>query len=163
MSEPAPVDARARYAALVGRVDAFHTAASVRLAERLTCRKGCSGCCQREVSVFEIEAGPIRAFLAEHPPVVRHPSACPMLDDEGACQIYAVRPLICRTHGLPIRFAGPDRSEKRDVCPLNEAAGLDPWTAPAAAILTIDVLTTQLALLNRAAGFDERRSAVGEL
>lgn len=41
---------------------------------------------------------------------------CPNLDENGACQMYEHRPLVCRTFGLPLRdgkkFLG-------DVCELN--------------------------------------------
>ena len=34
---------------------------------------------------------------------------CPALDpDTGACDLYAARPIACRTFGPPIRFAGED-------------------------------------------------------
>jgi Fe-S-cluster containining protein len=34
---------------------------------------------------------------------------CPALDPEtGACDLYAARPIACRTFGPPIRFAGED-------------------------------------------------------
>lgn len=29
---------------------------------------------------------------------------CTMLDDEGDCLVYPTRPLICRTHGLPLAY-----------------------------------------------------------
>jgi len=31
-------------------------------------------------------------------------NACVFLDQEGACKIYPYRPLICRTHGLPLLY-----------------------------------------------------------
>lgn len=48
-----------------------------------------------------------------------------LVNDE--CAIYPVRPIICRTHGLPIKY--PDRQEI-DACPLNftgiEFESIDP-------------------------------------
>jgi Fe-S-cluster containining protein len=41
---------------------------------------------------------------------------CPALDDSGACRIYANRPLVCRTFGLPIRDA---EQYIGDICDLN--------------------------------------------
>lgn len=44
---------------------------------------------------------------------------CPNLDGSGACLIYASRPLVCRTFGLPLRD-GPRFLE--EVCELNFTA-----------------------------------------
>jgi uncharacterized protein len=96
-------------------------------AARLQCRKGCSGCCTDGLTVFEIEAECIRRHHAEllswntpHPP-----GACALLDGAGGCRIYADRPYVCRTQGLPLRWIDlkPDAepAELRDICPLNEA------------------------------------------
>ncbi len=50
---------------------------------------------------------------------------CPALDGDGACRIYAYRPLVCRIHGLPMF----DPAANRDcggACPLNAPLfGLD--------------------------------------
>jgi Fe-S-cluster containining protein len=44
------------------------------------------------------------------------------LDDEKRCRIYAHRPYVCRTQGLPLRWIedeGEEIYEARDICPLN--------------------------------------------
>ncbi|MBI3798314.1 MAG: YkgJ family cysteine cluster protein, partial [Deltaproteobacteria bacterium] len=50
--------------------------------------------------------------------------ACAFLNEEGACRIYAHRPYVCRTQGLPLRWIEEREdgsvSEMRDICPLNE-------------------------------------------
>ncbi len=109
-------------------------------AARLACRRGCSTCCEDGLTVFEIEAQPIRvrhaALLATGVPHAE--GACAFLDAEGGCRIYADRPYVCRTQGLPLRWLeeldGHD-VERRDICPLNEAgeriedlAEADCWT-----------------------------------
>lgn len=92
--------------------------------DRLQCRLGCAACCVDEITVFEVEADRIAAAFPEvldsepHPP-----GACAMLDAEGACRVYAARPYVCRTQGLPLRWAERRRGrtvELRDICPLNE-------------------------------------------
>ena len=80
-------------------------------AERLHCRRGCSACCVDDLTVFAVEAAPIRrnhAELLTHG-VAHAEGACAFLDDEGACRIYAERPYVCRTQGLPLRWV-----EERD-------------------------------------------------
>ena len=42
--------------------------------------------------------------------------ACPALSEQGVCQIYEARPLVCRTFGLPLRN-GPEFMA--EVCELN--------------------------------------------
>jgi len=91
---------------------------------RLRCRQGCAKCCMDGLTVFELEAEHIRrrhaALLrgAPHPP-----GACAFLDATGACRIYADRPYLCRTHGLPLRWTEERHDgglvERRDICPLN--------------------------------------------
>ncbi len=102
-----------------GQLSALH-------AGRLQCRRGCCSCCEDGLTVFEVEAENIRfhyrKLLTEgfpHPP-----GACAFLDPEGACRVYAHRPYVCRTQGLPLRWIeeSPDGEavEMRAICPLNE-------------------------------------------
>lgn len=94
----------------------------------LRCGPQCADCCMDGVTVFEVEAALIRR---EHAELLRagvpHPAgACAFLDEQGACRIYAQRPYVCRTQGLPLRWLdeGPDGQlvEYRDICALNEEA-----------------------------------------
>jgi len=93
---------------------------------RLHCTRGCSGCCVDDLTVFEVEAAPIRArhaaLLADGAPHAA--GACAFLDPAGACRIYAERPYVCRTQGLPLRWLAESEAEPvelRDICPLNDA------------------------------------------
>jgi hypothetical protein len=100
--------------------------------ERLQCRRGCHACCTDGLEVFEIEAALIErhysALLDDGRP--HPPGACAFLGAEGECRVYTHRPYVCRTQGLPLRWAedNPDASggivEARDICPLNETGGL---------------------------------------
>ncbi len=73
---------------------------------RLRCRGGCCDCCRDDLTVFAVEAERIRRHCAELLAVGRpHPAgACAFLDEAGACRIYAHRPYVCRTQGLPLRW-----------------------------------------------------------
>jgi len=95
--------------------------------ERLVCRRGCSDCCVDDITVFEVEAARIRR---DHARLLSHEAsypegACAFLDSRGACRIYASRPYVCRTQGLPLRWIEESESgpsvELRDICPLNES------------------------------------------
>jgi hypothetical protein len=104
-------------------VDAQAAPLHERHAARLQCRRGCAACCVDEITVFAVEAARIRARAAEVLREAPHaPGACAFLDDAGACRIYAHRPYVCRTQGLPLRWLDFEAGlEHRDICPLNEA------------------------------------------
>ncbi len=117
------VDYAARLHALV---DELTEPLRRRHAGRLACRAGCAGCCQDGLTVFAVEAELIRrrhgALLAGGLP--HEAGACAFLDEAGRCRIYADRPYVCRTQGLPLRWAEEAAEggavERRDICPLND-------------------------------------------
>lgn len=113
----------------VDQVERLHAAVDVMVAPllarhdaRLQCRQGCTGCCVDDLSVFEVEAATIKRHYAEL--LATEPAhaegQCAFLDHAGACRIYAHRPYVCRTQGLPLRWREDDNSELRDICELNE-------------------------------------------
>ena len=136
-------------------------------ATRLQCRKGCSSCCIDDLTVFEVEAAHVRRhhadLLATGSP---HPAgACAFLDDGGACRIYAERPYVCRTQGLPLRWSeeGDDGTvERRDICPLNEA-GEPIAELRADACWTLGPAEERLALVQLAAEPGSRRTRLRAL
>ena len=113
-------------ASLHASVDARVAVLERQHAERLRCRTGCTDCCVDGLTVFAVEAERIRRAFpevlgGERPGPV---GACAMLGPDGACRVYAARPQVCRTQGLPLRWfaEGPDGAvvEHRDICPLND-------------------------------------------
>jgi Fe-S-cluster containining protein len=117
-------DARAQLARLHLAVDTM-TAPLVALhGARLQCKRGCHACCVDGLTVFALEA----AQIAEHHVELLESGepgaegACAFLDLEGACRIYAQRPYVCRTQGLPLRSLeerDDEIIELRNVCALN--------------------------------------------
>lgn len=96
------------------------------------CRKGCSDCCHRLASiplVSRTEWEEIRGAIDALPPetaqarlagirdsaTASRPFTCPLLDQpSGACMIYDVRPVECRTYGFSVereRVLGCERIE----------------------------------------------------
>lgn len=153
---------RARLGELFAKVDAFFSRARARHGEAITCRAGCADCCRRRFSVTALEADAIREVVAQLDDETRRtlarraeegdPGVCPALDPDGRCAVYEARPLICRTHGLPIRFApakGTRALPVLDACPKNfgggDLAALDPTT-----VLDQQTLSTVLAALDAA-------------
>lgn len=139
---------------LRSRVDAHFDAARARSPAAFACRAGCDSCCHQRFGVFAAEAEPIRRALADlavRTPVLRarirrqaddpaHHDRCALLVD-GACAVYDERPLICRSHGLPIAVADP--APRVDHCPLNFTAG----APPPASVLRLDAVNQPLVVL----------------
>jgi Fe-S-cluster containining protein len=98
---------------------------------RLHCRKGCSGCCTDDLTVFEVEADEIRRNYTDllRSGEAHTPGACAFLSSEGLCRIYEHRPYVCRTQGLPLRWLEEDEAEDiveyRDICGMSQDT-LDP-------------------------------------
>ena len=100
--------------ALWTKIDSFVAKVGGRYPGELACRAGCSDCCVGGLSVTEVEASAIARLLAtmsesERAALARRADApnderCVALDDDGRCGIYAARPIVCRSHGVPIRF-----------------------------------------------------------
>jgi len=77
----------------------------------MQCATGCSDCCHVRLTITEVEAAAIRAHVAGWPAAQRRALAitgpadhCAALDSAGKCKIYHARPLVCRSHGVPIRL-----------------------------------------------------------
>ena len=84
-----------------------------RQSSHITCTKGCSSCCRTRIELFPVEFDRIKtsfnkldADLQTHlrttATVKWVAGVCPLLHND-ACAVYENRPLICRTHGFPLR------------------------------------------------------------
>ncbi|MBK7824351.1 YkgJ family cysteine cluster protein [Nannocystis sp.] len=141
------------------RVDAHFDAALARSPAAFRCGPGCESCCHVRIGVFAVEAAAIRdalARLGDRDPALRarlrvqadapdHADRCALLVD-GRCAVYDDRPLICRSHGLPIAAADPHdpaASLRLDHCPLN----FRDEPPPRASILRLDAVNQPLAVL----------------
>jgi hypothetical protein len=157
---------------LRARVDRHFADAVARSPGSFACAPGCSHCCER-FSVFEVEAAPIRAALEEigrRDPGLRErlreqgrdasSRACALLVD-GRCSVYAQRPLICRSHGLPV--AVPDTDDparlRVDHCPLNFVDG----QIPRPSILVLEALNQPLAMVSQLQAPGAPRLALADL
>ncbi|MEE4242270.1 MAG: hypothetical protein V2I36_12450 [Desulfopila sp.] len=87
---------------------------------QLQCRPGCADCCC-EFSVFSLEAVLIRDciqgfFLSR---VASPPGCCRFLQNSN-CSIYASRPILCRTQGMPTGYVDPESTVVEvSACPEN--------------------------------------------
>ncbi len=156
----------ADYLRLVGKVDQHAAEVTAAHATSMACAVACTGCCHRELSVFPVEAAVVRDWLGGRslaavpvpalPPRVLQvleldptTTPCAMLDGAGQCRIYPVRPLICRSHGLPLAVVD-EEGTYADVCPLSFDGGEGLAELEEDEFLVIDTLNVILAAVNAA-------------
>ena len=146
-----------RYEQLSARVDAFHRRVRRAHPGALTCHAGCSMCCHQHLTVIGFEfkrivaavaalSAPQLSALAQRLGAGREDPRCPLLDAAGRCLTYEVRPMICRSHGVPIEVGEPS---VRDVCPLNFVDGPDIEGLDDSLVLDVDRLNVMLGLIDR--------------
>ena len=127
-----------QYSELVSDVSRLAERITARYSKHIVCRAGCSGCCSHHLSVFEVEAAVVRQAVQSLPAGTREilvqlaeaamasttrgkSAVCPLLVDRR-CAVYAARPIICRTQGLPLLILADDGTQELDFCPLNFSA-----------------------------------------
>lgn len=141
------------YRQLTERVDALCSSINKTLGDQITCSPGCSSCCT-SISIFPVEAAALREALNSLPmqqskDILRHVSAhadderCPLLLN-NLCSLYEARPVICRTHGLPIVYTADGRRSS-DCCPLNMT---DIESVSGSSVVDVDKLNTLLVAVN---------------
>jgi len=115
-----------QYQNLIFKVDSVCRKLEELYSEHLVCKPGCSQCCEVERTVFSVEAYIVEQQLLtlSTQKIKRlkklhknNDEVCPMLL-RNRCVIYPDRPIICRTHGLPILYREAERAFV-DHCRLN--------------------------------------------
>ena len=141
------------YRDLISRVDELCRRIEESLRPQIACTSGCDGCC-RHLSLFPVEAAALAAALQELPLSDRRrireraratlpKDPCPLLE-QHRCLLYTARPLICRTHGLPL-LMNRDGRRQVDYCPLN-FRGVS--SLPGSAVIDLDRLNETLVAVN---------------
>lgn len=103
-------EARERLLQALERVESFAQRVGSRIGDQLSCGQGCHDCCHQVLRLRGVEA----ALLLEGARALPGPAvsrvwqalesagqSCPLLDG-GLCLAYGQRPVVCRTHGLPL-------------------------------------------------------------
>lgn len=130
----------------------------------MQCQTGCSDCCHVRLSVTGVEADAIRALVATMPAESRAGfgtgplDRCAALDAAGRCMIYEARPVICRSHGAPVRM-------RRDSLPVIESCYRNfTHTEPAPdCVLDQTTLSALILAVDRDAGGDGERTDLADL
>ena len=157
----------AEYQNLRAKVDAHFDMIFQKHRAEMRCAEQCHACCAPDLSVTRIEADTIRDYLTLRPDLIRtladladrnphQGQRCSLLDAEGRCSIYEVRPIICRSHGAPVLIQIDENHEGIDACGLNFTQGLDmlddgDW-------IHIETLNTMLTLVDWRYALDEGRA-----
>ena len=154
-----------RLSELHAKVDAFFARVEARHGDDMQCRTGCADCCRVRLTITAAEAAAIRAEAAGWPAARRRALAaagpgdrCAALGEDDRCRIYAARPIVCRSHGVPIRM-------RRDSLPVIEACARNfTRTEPAAdCILDQTTLSALTLAIDREAGGDGARVELAAL
>lgn len=172
-----------RYPELTGKVDAFFARVIARHGDQMACNTGCSQCCHVRLTVTGVEAQAIRDEIATWPADRRAalaanvaaaaPDRCVALDPGGRCLIYGARPLVCRSHGAPIKirsYKSPrlERQGKEpglkvySTCGLNFTAGAIRSVDPDC-VLDQETVSTMLIAVDRDAGNDGSRTDLADV
>jgi Fe-S-cluster containining protein len=150
MIHPNPSDCITEYLRLRDEVDARVQELLACHGDHITCGPGCCECCVN-FTVFALEFEAILQGLTRR-------GATLAFDESGSCgflagrrcRIYDHRPIICRTHGLPIAFFD-EQSAGHSVsfCPKNFThADLDDYAFGPSNTLDLDDLNERLSRLN---------------
>lgn len=160
-----------RYHEIAAKVDAFFARVTERHKDDIECGSGCSDCCNVRLTVTGVEAGALRDEIAAWSADRRAalvdnlaaaaPDRCAALDPTGRCMVYAARPIVCRSHGAPIRMT--ERS-----LPVIEACFRNftregPAAAAPDCIADQTTLSTLVLAIDRDAGGDGTRFDLAEL
>jgi hypothetical protein len=151
-----------RYGELADKVDAFFARVAARHGADMQCATGCFDCCAPGLTITTVEADAIRALVAGWDDArraelgVEHRAGCSALDAHGRCRVYAARPIVCRSHGAPIRMR-----EGRSL-PVVQSCGKNFKTTVADADCVLDQGTLSALLLAVNAG-DTARIAITDL
>ena len=142
----------ANYLSLLSRVDQLCGKITEQFAEQIFCRAGCSGCC-RHLSLFPVETANLVRAVKKLPAEIKtilsgrihwpEDGPCPLLLDD-CCTIYDSRPVICRTHGLPL-LTQADGVRTVNCCPENFRGA---ESIPGSAVINLETLNSALVAIN---------------
>jgi Fe-S-cluster containining protein len=140
-----------KYKVLLGEIDKHSAILEVLHKKHIKCKNGCALCCI-DFSVFPIEFYFMLNELKEQN--VKHEPDRDLSTDicifllNNSCTIYNQRPIMCRTHGLPLLYAYNNGEWELSACELNFTEfNFDDFTMENT--LPQDKYNSKLFLLNR--------------
>lgn len=109
-----------KYNRITEQIDRLSATLAAMHQNHLMCRKGCAFCCM-DYSIFPVEFHALGQKLKNREikwNADTNEDECIFLI-ENVCSIYEFRPVICRTHGLPLLFVNDSGDWELSVCELN--------------------------------------------
>jgi len=102
-----------RYLGFRGEIDKFVAHVSEQYPQDIACSPGCDACCRGGLTIVSLEgvmlgralgidAGRIHAIVDQDP--LEPEGSCMLLGADHVCRAYEDRPLVCRTHGIPVLY-----------------------------------------------------------
>jgi hypothetical protein len=108
-----------RYLSLLARIDDLCMRLRHKHGRHISCAPECSACCSQILNLLPVEFYYLQAAARDAD--LQEPSTageiCPLLR-EGRCLLYDYRPVICRTHGMPL-LVDENGLQRVDCCPEN--------------------------------------------
>lgn len=158
-----------RYGELTAKVDGFFARVEARHGDAMQCSTGCADCCRARLSVTAVEATAIEAHVRALPAAERAALAnlvraraddprCAALGDDDRCRIYAARPIVCRSHGAPIRM-----KDARSLPVISNCFRHDGLTPDADCVLDQTTLSAMVLAVDRDAGGDGSRTPLSDV
>ena len=108
-----------QYESLLSRIDDFCARLRQLHGSHIACAPGCAACCRQLLELLPVEFYHLQAqaCAASLPEPEATDGVCPLLNNE-TCLLYAHRPVICRTHGMPL-LVEENGLQRVDCCPEN--------------------------------------------
>jgi Fe-S-cluster containining protein len=111
-----------KYLSLRNKIESHSAKLAKEHSKQMLCKKGCSMCCM-DYSIFPIEFYFIVNDFKEKEIEFKSLSesnedVCAFLENQ-VCSMYEQRPIICRTHGLPLLFMNDNSEWELSACELN--------------------------------------------
>ena len=115
--------------------------------DNLVCKKKCSSCCL-DTSVLPIEFFSILNLLKQKDITTEQGNGNCIFLKKGLCTIYEMRPMICRTHGLPLAYGEDENPLSKNIsfCELNFTKEMPDFGTDN--VLDMDELNIELVRLN---------------
>lgn len=153
------------YRQLTEKLDVFFARVASREPAAMQCATGCSDCCQYGLSTTGVEAEAVATVVAAMTDQERVALAhnidrrqadvtaaapetrCVALSQAGRCMIYAGRPTVCRSHGVPVRMLDERSLPVVSACYRN-FVDRAPDTIAAACVLDQTTLSATLLAIN---------------
>ena len=131
------------YQTLVAQIEALCSHINKIHGESIVCRAGCDECCVNfTIGACEFAALKEKVLTLPECSGNKERGSCFFLNG-GLCSIYEFRPVICRTHGLPVRFADENGNTEYSSCGKNSVIIMNETNT-----IDIDSINEKLAILN---------------